>query len=135
MKKEKIFRPIPVLTTRMFRTNRGRNVVAVLAIMLTTMMFSTLFTLTQSLSRNLVEMTFRQTGYDAQASIRGLTEAQADTIAASPQVAEIGQSIVLGQAENDALTGQSVEIRWADESYATHSFAYPSTGRLPEVAD
>ena len=135
MKKEKIFRPIPVLTTRMFRTNRGRNVVAVLAIMLTTMMFSTLFTLTQSLSRNLVEMTFRQTGYDAQASIRGLTEAQADTIAASPQVAEIGQSIVLGQAENDALTGQSVEIRWADESYATHSFAYPSTGRLPEIAD
>ena len=55
----------------MFRAGRSRNLVAILAILLTTMMFATLFTLTQSMSRNLVEMTFRQTGYDAQASMRG----------------------------------------------------------------
>ena len=84
MKKKLIFRPIPVLTKRMFRTNRGRNLVAILAILLTTMMFATLFTLTQSMSRNLVEMTFRQTGYNAQASMRGLTEEQADLIAGHP---------------------------------------------------
>ena len=82
MKNQTVFRPIPVLTKRMFRTNRGRNLVAVLAILLTTMMFATLFTLTQSMSRNLVEMTFRQTGYNAQASMRGLTEEQAE---AGPQ--------------------------------------------------
>ena len=72
MKRKKMFRPIPALTGRMFWANRGRNLVAVLAIILTTMMFATLFTLTQSMSRNLVEMTFRQTGYDGQASIRGI---------------------------------------------------------------
>ena len=77
MKKQSIFRPIPVLTKRMFRTNRGRNLVAILAILLTTMMFATLFTLTQSMRRNLVEMTFRQTRYDAQASFRDITEEQA----------------------------------------------------------
>ena len=43
MKNQTVFRPIPVLTKRMFRTNRGRNLVAVLAILLTTMMFATLF--------------------------------------------------------------------------------------------
>ena len=43
MKKQLIFRPIPVLTKRMFRTNRGRNLVAILAILLTTMMFATLW--------------------------------------------------------------------------------------------
>ncbi len=134
-KHNKNFRPVPVLAGRMFRTNKGRNLVAVLAIFLTTMMFTALFTLTQSMSRNLVEMTFRQTGYDAQASVRGLTEEQADEIAAHPDVKEVGRSIVLGTAENKNLTGQSVEIRWADEAYARHSFALPDTGRLPETQD
>lgn len=44
MKTEKLFRPIPTLSKRMFHTSRGRNLVAVLAILLTTMMFTTLFT-------------------------------------------------------------------------------------------
>ena len=92
------------------------------------MMFATLFTLTQSMSRNLVEMTFRQTGYNAQASMRGLTEEQADLIAGHPDVAELGRSIVLGLAENQQLTGQSVEIRWANDAYARHSYAAPTTG-------
>lgn len=135
MKKQTVFRPIPVLTRRMFRTNRGRNLVAILAILLTTMMFTTLFTLTQSMSRNLVEMTFRQTGYDAQASIRGLTEEQADLIAGHPDVVELGRSIVLGLAENQQLTGQSVEIRWANDAYARHSYAAPTTGQMPQAVD
>ena len=135
MKRQPIFRPIPVLTKRMFRTNRGRNLVAILAILLTTMMFTTLFTLTQSMSRNLVEMTFRQTGYNAQASMRGLTEEQADLIAGHPDVVELGRSIVLGLAENQQLTGQSVEIRWANDAYARHSYAAPTTGRMPQAED
>ena len=135
MKGKKMFRPILALTGRMFRANRGRNLVAVLAIILTTMMFATLFTLTQSMSRNLVEMTFRQTGYDGQASIRGITEEQAEALAAHPDVKELGQSIVLGLAENQELAGRQVEIRWADQSYADHSFAAPASGHMPEAAD
>ena len=135
MKKQNIFRPIPVLTRRMFHTNRGRNLVAILAILLTTMMFATLFTLTQSMSRNLVEMTFRQTGYDAQVSLRGLSEEQADLIDGHPDVEELGRSIVLGPAENRGLAGQSVEIRWANDAYAEHSFAAPTTGQMPQAVD
>ena len=135
MKKQSIFCPIPMLTKRMFRANRGRNLVAILAILLTAMMFTTLFTLTQSMSRSLVEMTFRQTGYDAEVSMRGLTEEQADLIAGHPDVAELGRSIVLGLAENQPLTGASVEIRWANDAYAKHSYAAPTTGRMPQAAD
>ena len=135
MKSEKLFRPIPTLSKRMFHTSRGRNLVAVLAILLTTMMFTTLFTLSQSMSQNLIEMTFRQTGYNAEASMRGLSEEQADLIANHPDVEELGRSIVLGLAENRELSGQSVEIRWANEPYAQHSYALPTTGHLPQAAD
>ncbi len=135
MKTEKLFRPIPTLSKRMFHTNRGRNLVAVLAILLTTMMFTTLFTLSQSMSQNLIEMTFRQTGYNAEASMRGLSEEQADLIANHPDVEELGRSIVLGLAENRELSGRSVEIRWANDPYAQHSYALPTTGHLPQAAD
>ena len=135
MKTEKLFRAIPTLSKRMFHTSRGRNLVAVLAILLTTMMFTTLFTLSQSMSQNLIEMTFRQTGYNAEASMRGLSEEQADLIANHPDVEELGRSIVLGLAENRELSGRSVEIRWANEPYAQHSYALPTTGHLPQAAD
>lgn len=135
MKTEKLFRPIPTLSKRMFHTSRGRNLVAALAILLTTMMFTTLFTLSQSMSQNLIEMTFRQTGYNAEASMRGLSEEQADLIANHPDVEELGRSIVLGLAENRELSGRSVEIRWANEPYAQHSYALPTTGHLPQAAD
>lgn len=130
----KEFHPVRVLAGRAFRNNRGRNLAAILAILLTTLMFTTLFTLAQSLNRNMIEMTFRQTGSDTQASIRGITEEQAAQIAAHPDVAETGESIVLGLAENTALAGTSVEIRWGSDSYAAHSFSAPTTGRMPQTA-
>lgn len=130
--KQTRFRPIQTLNQRTFRSNRGRNLVAILAILMTTLMFTTLFTLAQSMNQNMVEMTFRQTGYDAQASFKSITEEQAAQIAAHPDVKEVGESTVLGLAVNEGLAGRQVEIRWADESYAGHSFAAPTTGSMPK---
>ena len=130
-----IFKPIKTLNSRLFKKNKGRNMVAVLAILMTSLMFTTLFTLAQSMSRNMIEMTFRQTGYDAQASFKSITDEEVALIDAHPDVEETGESIVLGVAENSDLAGHQTEIRWADEAYASHSFAWPSAGRMPEGAD
>ncbi len=129
------FRPISVLNRRTFRQNKGRNLVAALAIVLTTLLFTTLFVLSQSMSRNMIEMTFRQTGYDGQVSFKSITEEQAAKIAAHPDVAEVGYSMVVGIGRGKELAGRQVEIRFADESYAEHSFAKPVTGRMPQAAD
>lgn len=131
-KNQKKFEPVRVLNQRLFRKNRGRNLVAVLAILMTAMMFATLFTLAQSMSENLVEMTFRQTGYDAQVSLKSIQPDQVKMLANHPDVKETGESTVLGLAENKALSGKQVEIRWADKSYASHSFCMPATGHMPE---
>lgn len=131
-KTEGKFEPVRVLNQRLFQKNRGRNLVAVLAILMTTVMFTTLFTLAQSMRENLVEMTFRQTGYDAQVSLKSISPEQAKMLANHPDVKEVGESTVLGLAENKALSGKQVEIRWADKSYAKHSFGMPTTGHMPE---
>lgn len=130
-----MFQAVSVLSKRIFQKNKGRNLVAVLAIVLTTMMFTTLFVLCESLEKNMVEMTFRQTGYDAQVSFKEITQEQAEKIAAHPDVAEVGSSIVAGLGQDSRLAGRQVEVRWADESYAAHSFAAPAAGRLPQTDD
>lgn len=126
------FKPIKVLNKRTFQKNKGRNFVAALAILLTTIMFTTLFTLAQSMNRNMVEMTFRQTGHDAQVSFKGISKEQIDLITTHQDVEEMGESLVLGLAENKQLQGKQVEIRWASDSYAKHSFTNPTTGTMPQ---
>lgn len=128
-------RPIAVLTKRLFKQNKGRDIVAVTAVALTTLLFTTLFVLSQSMSKNLVEMTFRQTGYDAQVSFKSITSEQIEKITAHPDVAEVGESIVVGMGTGTSLAGRQVELRFADESYALHSFALPETGRMPQNKD
>lgn len=44
------------LSRRSFRANRRRNLVAILAIILTTMMFTSLFVLSQSMIENMQQM-------------------------------------------------------------------------------
>lgn len=134
-KKQEKFYPIREISRRSFRKNKARNFVAVFAVLMTTMMFTALFTLAQSMNKNLIEMTFRQTGYDAQVSCKSITSEQVERLAAHPDVKEVGESIVLGLAENKNLKGRQVEIRWADDCYAAHSFAEPVTGRMPQSAD
>ena len=99
-REKKKFEPIQVLSQRLSGKNRGRNLVAVLAILMTTIMFTTLFTLAQSMSENLIRMTFRQTGYDAQVSFKSIAPEQAEKLLAHPEVEEVGESTVLGLAEN-----------------------------------
>ena len=130
-----VFKPIQTLNQRTFKKKKGRNLVAIIAILMTTILFTTLFTLAHSMRKNMVEMTFRQTGYDGQASFKTITAEQFSLIANHPDVAEAGESLVLGLAQNKKLGGKQVEIRWSSDINARHSFAMPATGTMPTAAD
>lgn len=129
MKKQKPI--IRTLTSRSFKSNKTRNLVAILAIVLTTLMFTSLFVLSQSMVKNLQEMNFQQAGYNSHLTFSSLTDAEMDKITAHEAVKDWGKSIVIGVAENEELTGRQVEIRYADENYAASAFSMPTTGKLP----
>ncbi len=121
------------LSRRSFRANRRRNLVAILAIILTTMMFTSLFVLSQSMIENMQQMYIQQAGYSSQLSSCLLTDDEADAIAAHPAVAEASRSIVVGVAEN--VSGRQVELRAASADYADSALSLPTEGRMPENAD
>ena len=121
------------LSRRSFRANRRRNLVAVFAIILTTMMFTSLFVLSQSMIENMQQMYIQQAGYSSQLSSSLLTDDEADAIAAHPAVAEASRSTVVGVAEN--VSGRQVELRAASADYADSALSLPTEGRMPENAD
>lgn len=121
------------LSRRSFRANRRRNLVAILAIILTTMMFTSLFVLSQSMIENMQQMYIQQAGYSSQLSSSLLTDDEADAIAAHPAVAEASRSIVVGVAEN--VSGRQVELRAASADYADSALSLPTEGHMPENAD
>lgn len=121
------------LAKRSFRTNRRRNIVAVCAIVLTTMMFTSLFVLSQSMLANMQQMYVQQAGYSSHLSSSLLTDAEAEAIAAHPAVASASQSTVIGIVEG--ISGRQVEMRAADDAYADSALSLPTEGQMPQAAD
>ena len=122
---------IRTLTNRSFKANKTRNLIAAFAIILTTMMFTSLFVLSQSMVENLRNMNFQQAGYNSHLSSGTMTDADVEKLTSHEAVRDFGKSIVVGIAENGELTGRQVEIRYADEAYARSSFSWPTTGTMP----
>lgn len=122
---------LKTLTKASYRANRSRNLVAILAIVLTTVMFTSLFVLSESMMENLRQMNFRQAGTYSHMSFKYLTGEQAELLKTHPEITGWGESIVIGIAEDEGLKNRQVEIRYADDTYAAYSYAYPTTGAMP----
>lgn len=129
MKEQKLM--MYILTNRSFKANKTRNLVAVFAVILTTVMFTSLFVLSQSMVKNMQEMNFWQAGYNSHLSSGSLTDEEMMKLVAHKAIRDWGKSIVVGIAENEELTGRQVEIRFADENYARSCFSYPTVGTMP----
>lgn len=123
---------IRTLTNRSFHKKKGRNLVAILAIFLTSMMFTTLFTMAQGISQNMTELYLRQSGTMAHTSTKNITDAQIEQLAGHPDVMQFGKSIVAGIAQNARLAGRQLEIRYGSDQYAKDAFAYPTVGTMPK---
>ena len=80
---------------------------------------------------NIRQMNFRQAGTYDHISFKYLTGDQADLIKTHPEITSWGESIVIGIAEDEGLKNRQVEIRYADDAYATYSYAIPTTGTMP----
>lgn len=119
------------LSLRALAASRTRNLVAVLAIALTALLFTSLFTIALSINEGFQQATFRQVGGYAHGGFKYITEEQAQQFAADPLVKAHGLRRFLGMAEGDAFTKDHVEVSWADENEADWMFLAPTTGRLP----
>lgn len=127
---------IYLLAKSSFMANKMRNLFAVVAIILTTVLFTGLFTVASSLLASMEESTMRQVGGNSHGGFKYLTMEQYDKLKTHKSIKSISYSGVLGIAENLNLAKRPSEIRYAnDEISAKGMFSMPTTGRLPQSDD
>ncbi len=114
-----------------FNANKSRNIFAIVAIILTTVMFTTFFTIGISMKACLEDSTMRQVGGSAHGGFKYLTQEEYDKIKTHKSIKEIQYSIILGFAENSELQKRPSEIRFATDREAEMMFAKPTVGKMP----
>lgn len=120
------------LSRRSLKNNRVRNIIAAAAIVLTSLMFTVLFTIGLSIIDSFQLSTMRQVGTSAHGGFKFLTQEQYETLKADPKIKDISYNIIIGFAENPEFKKMPVEIRYTEEKNAKWGFTMPTTGTLPK---
>lgn len=110
---------------------RSRNVIAVLAIALTTVLFTSLFTISGSIMDKFQEETMRQVGTSSHSGYKYLTWEEYEKVAADQALKDISYRIVLADAENKELVKVRTELSYYEDLDAKMGFCYPETGTMP----
>lgn len=120
------------LSLRTLRANRTRNLIAVLAIALTTVLFTTLFTIAMSINDGFQQSNFRQVGGFSHGGFKYLTEEQFETLREDPLIREWGLRRFLGMPYDEPFNKDHVEVGYSDANEAHWMFCDPVQGRLPQ---
>lgn len=123
---------IRVLSLRTLKEKKWKNLIAVLAIALTTLLFTALFTVGSSMIDSIQESTFRQVGTCSHGGYKELTMAEYEKVKAAGGYADISYDIIAGFAVNPELKAIQTEVRYAEDKQAKWSYSYPEEGRMPE---
>lgn len=126
------------LARRFMKMNHNRNIIAVISIMLSSLLFTSLFmgTISLILSKRATEI--RQSMYSSHTIIQNLSKYEFNNILNAAKDNEdikyYGTGIFLGPVMNKEFSF-SCELRSADKHHAESFNCSPVTGRLPENKD
>ena len=122
------------LALRSFAANRTRNLIAVGAIALTAVLFTTLFTLGLGAVDNLQKATMRQAGGDGHAVLKYLTDEQYGAVKGHRLIDRISYNRLLADSvDNPQLIKRRGEFYYMDATGLELTFCTPTTGRAPQA--
>ena len=125
-------RTIRRLGWRSMKAAKTRNLIAILAIALTTVLFTSLFTIAMSINDGFQQSNFRQVGGFSHGGFKYLTEEQFNELKDDPIIDQWGLRRFLGMPTEVPFNKSHVEVSYADANYAHWAFCDPIEGRLPE---
>ena len=105
------------LANRSFRSNKMRNIIATIAIALTTILFTSLFTLGIGVKESTEKANMILSGGDGHARLINMNEVEYDTISEHPLIQEIAYCRKLADSvDNEALSKQITVFQYYDDS-------------------
>lgn len=122
---------LSVLVGRSFRASKMRNLIAVLAIMLTAILFTTVTTIGMGAMDSMTLTMQMQKGSRSDGDFRNMTSEQYEALADADFIKEYGLRMPVGFLTNTNRT--NVEFDVLDETQADLTFCAPSHGNIPQT--
>lgn len=125
-------RCIRTLSLKQFRVAKTRNLIAVFAIALTTLLFTSLFTIALSINDGFQQSNFRQCGGWNHGTFKYLTEEQFEEIKEDPLIKQWGLRRFVGMPSEVPFNKSHVEVGYSDAVQAHWMYCDPIVGSLPK---
>lgn len=136
MRKVKNSNVIKRLSLKSFRANRTRNIVAAIAVILTGILFTAVFTIGLGIVESTQRSNMMQAGGDMHGSIKDLTDEQYEKLKTHPYIKEsVCDMTVASGVENPEFLKRRLEMHYVEKSGYPHWFVEIIEGRAPETAD
>lgn len=122
---------IKKVANRSFHSNKKRNILAVIAIALTTFLLTAVLTIGFGAKNTMQYSEARLLGTQAHALVQGMTEEQAEQLRENGMFEKVGTQIALAFLENTKQL--NVEMDYVDETLIEVCFMTPSIGTIPKA--
>lgn len=120
------------LSFKQLKAAKTRNLIAVCAIALTTLLFTSLFTIALSINDGFQQSNFRQCGGWSHGTFKYLTEEQFEEIKEDPVIREWGLRRFVGMPSKVPFNKSHVEVGYSDAVQAHWMYCDPIVGSLPK---
>ena len=120
------------LAFKSLRASRIRNLIAIAAIALTAVLFTSLFTIALSINEGIQQANFRQVGGFSHGGFKYLTEEQFENLKDDPLISQYGERRFLGMPMEAPFHKSHVEIGYSDANEAHWQYCDPAEGALPQ---
>ncbi len=122
------------LAKKSFQANRTRNIIAIISIILTTILFTGLFTLQRGLTESTERADMILSGGDGHARIIDLNQSEYDTISTHPLIHEIAYCRTLAESvDNTELSKRETLFLYYDDNALKYNFIELTSGHRPEA--
>lgn len=122
------------IADKSFLANKTRNIIAVAAIALTSILFAAIFTIGSGLVENLQRQTMRQAGGDGMGVLKYITDEEYEKVKDHELIEEISYNRLLSDSvENEELIKRHGELYYMDDTAIKLGFCEPAEGHKPEA--
>ena len=119
------------LSLKSLRANPLRNLAVICAVILTTLLITSIFTMALSLNKSMELAQMKTVGSDFHGGFKYLTPAQVEILKKHSSIQEYGVSLNAGELQNEVFKDSPVEVKRIDKTSAKHGFVTFIEGGLP----
>ena len=119
------------LSAKSMKTAKSRNLIAIAAIALTAVLFTSLFTVVLSINHSVQQANFRQAGGWSHGTFKYMAKAQFDEIKTDSLIKQYGLRRFVGMPEGAPFLKSHVEVGYSDTNQAHWMYCDPIEGHLP----